>query len=85
MISYDFSDALQSYEDRPAYVHFHAEENGKILLDFYTNKSLEGQFHFSESENIYKQVAGTCDFSMPKTADAIRAKMRKMIVSPQNH
>jgi hypothetical protein len=52
-------------EDRPFYCHFRVcAPSGAILVDFYTNRDLEGRFVYSEDTCTYRQTAGTCQFSL---------------------
>lgn len=52
-------------EDRPFYCHFRVcAPSGAILVDFYTNRDLEGRFVYSEETCTYRQTAGTCQFSL---------------------
>lgn len=76
--SYNFEDALKVREDRPTYCCFSVDYNGKTILEFFTNKNLEGQFCWNKHDCTYNQTAGTCQFSMPDKPDAIRRKLRKM-------
>lgn len=50
----------------------------EVIIHFYTNKGREGCFFYDESKHIYRQTAGTCQFYMPASRDAARAKLRRM-------
>lgn len=67
-------------EQRPFWCHFvvRSKETGEILLEFYTNKSLEGRFIFDETTYTYKQTHGTMQFEMPASKTAARAKLKRM-------
>jgi hypothetical protein len=52
-------------DERPYYCEFGAidTETGEKVLEFYTNKSLEGRF-VHKDDGTYQQTAGTCQFSL---------------------
>lgn len=75
--SYNFSDALKEKDDRPTFCCFSVEHNRETILEFFTNKNLEGKFVWCNGN--YHQLEGTCQFSMPNKPDAIRRKLRKMV------
>ena len=53
-------------DERPYYCRFavHDAKTGENIVEFYTNKSLEGMFIFDEKTNTYKQTRGTCQYSL---------------------
>lgn len=53
-------------DERPYYCRFavHDAKTGENIVEFYTNKSLEGMFEFSEKTGTYRQVRGTCQYSL---------------------
>lgn len=53
-------------DERPYYCRFavHDAKTGENIVEFYTNKSLEGMFVFDEKTNTYKQTRGTCQYSL---------------------
>lgn len=76
--SYDFAEALKTRDERPSYCRFAVMRGDQKVVEFWTNKSLEGLFYWSDYDGSYRQSEGTCDFSMPSTPDAIRRKLKKM-------
>lgn len=65
-------------EERPCYVHFTvADEGGNLVLDFYTNKNLDGYFT-QFKDGTYHQLCGTCQFSLPLSKSGIRKALRRM-------
>lgn len=65
--------------DRPCYCNFVVKDakTGEIIVDFYTNRGLEG-FFTQRVDGTYWQTRGTCQFSMPRSKSATRAMLRKM-------
>lgn len=53
-------------DERPYYCRFavHDAKTGENIVEFYTNKSLEGMFVFDERTNTYRQIKGTCQYSL---------------------
>lgn len=53
-------------DERPYYCRFavHDAKTGENIVEFYTNKSLEGMFVFDERTNTYRQTRGTCQYSL---------------------
>lgn len=53
-------------DERPYYCRFavYECETGRNLVEFYTNRDLEGRFTFDEKSNTYRQTRGTWQFSM---------------------
>lgn len=71
-------------DDRPCYCHFEVKdaETGETLLDFYTNRYLEGRFVYDERTCGYRQTRGTCQYGLYGiTPQAARARLRKEIES----
>lgn len=70
----------RSVHDRPYYCHFIVTETatGNVVVDFYTNKVLEGLFLESSRDGTYDQVLGTCQFSLPSTKSGCRNRLKKM-------
>lgn len=67
-------------DQRPFWCHFgvKSKATGKVILEFYTNKHLEGWFIFDETTYTYRQTRGTMQFEMPASKTAARAKLKRM-------
>ena len=65
-------------EDRPFYCRFAVNYGDSKVLVFYTNKSLEGRFFYSKSNNSYIQDRGICQFAMPLTKLEAKRRLKKM-------
>lgn len=52
-------------DERPYYCRFavHDAKTGENIIEFYTNKDLEGMFVCDKSGN-YRQTKGTCQYSL---------------------
>ena len=52
-------------DERPYYCRFavHDAKTGECLLEFFTNKALEGYF-VCDSRGNYRQIRGTCQYSL---------------------
>ena len=49
----------------------------KLILEFFTNKSLEGKFIYDNNACAYRQTRGTCQFSLAGLSPiTVRAKLR---------
>lgn len=53
-------------DERPYYCRFavHDAKTGENVVEFYTNKDLEGMFVFDERTGTYRQTRGTCQYSL---------------------
>lgn len=53
-------------DERPYYCRFavHDAKTGENIIEFYTNKDLEGVFVFNERTGTYRQTRGTCQYSL---------------------
>jgi hypothetical protein len=74
---------LEAYDldrsERPYYCEFAVQnrETGEWIVDFYTNKSLEGMF-IEIADGTHRQIRGTCQFSMPSSKQGARRLLRQM-------
>ena len=52
-------------DERPYYCRFavHDAKTGENIVEFYTNKSLEGMF-VQNKDGTYRQTRGTCQYSL---------------------
>lgn len=69
-------------EERPCYCNFVVKDakTGEIIVDFYTNRSLEGAF-VRLSDGTYRQTRGTCQFTMAGSKSAARYCLRRIAES----
>lgn len=77
----DAIDRIKAGEKRTGYYHFMVtdSESGDIILNFYTNGCLNGKWYYDERACNYRQVEGTCLFSLTtKSKAALRMQLRKM-------
>lgn len=53
-------------DERPYYCRFavHDAKTGENIIEFYTNKDLEGMFIYDEKKGTYRQTRGTCQYSL---------------------
>lgn len=53
-------------DERPYYCRFavHDANTGEKIIEFYTNKDLEGMFEYNERTGTYQQIRGTCQYSL---------------------
>ena len=53
-------------DERPYYCRFavHDKATGKCIVEFYTNKDLEGKFVQDKDTYRYRQIRGTCQYSL---------------------
>ena len=62
-------------EERGYWNEFKVLKDGKELISFRTNKDLQGMF---SSEYPYRQLFGTCQFSMPGNRTSARRLLRRL-------
>lgn len=57
-------------DERPYYCRFavHDKAAGKCIVEFYTNKDLEGKF-VQRKDGTYSQIMGTCQYSLSGLAE----------------
>lgn len=64
--------------DRNYYCHFTvSSDTGETLLDFYTNRELNGMF-YKNKNGEYKQILGTYDFSLNKSRGTVYKILKEM-------
>lgn len=57
-------------DERPYYCRFavHDKDTGECIVEFYTNKDLEGKF-VQRKDGTYSQIMGTCQYSLSGLAE----------------
>lgn len=77
----DAIDRIKAGERETGYYHFMVtdSDSGDIILNFYTNGCLKGKWYYDERTCNYRQVEGTCLFSLTtKSKNALRMQLRKL-------
>jgi hypothetical protein len=74
-LKYYIQEALLPLGERPYYVTVSAEDADGYQVSIIKNKALEGRFVRSE-DGTYQQIAGTCDYHLPTSADGMRKALR---------
>lgn len=74
MLHYNITDALLPYDERPYYVEVSCKDDSGNEVSIITNRALEGRWIRSGSD--YKQIRGTLQYYLPKSASGIRNRLR---------
>lgn len=73
----------KSDDDRPTLVRFQVlnSATGEPIVDFYTNKVLEGVFVYDHGAASYRQIIGTKGFRVPPEKNAARRALRRLALA----